>query len=479
MSEQTMTADALPASDANRLLLIKNTLVVALAGLLFGYDTGVISGSQMYFTEYFSLSPAQQGWAVGSALYGCLLGALMAGAATRHFGRKLTLIVSAILFVISAWGSGAAESLQPLAIYRLIGGLGVGMASMAAPMYIAEISPAALRGRMVSLYQLAVVIGFFVVFLASYYIGGGQTHGMSEAELAALHQQNLEQGWRWMLWSELPVAGAFLLLLLTVPESPRWLVMQNQSVKAEKILQQLNGAEQAQREMVEINRDLHVEEGASVWQQLRGPLKIALLVGVALSICQQITGINAILYYGADIFSNALGYGPEDALKQQLWLGAVNLLATFVAIYTVDAWGRKPLLVVGLIGMFIGLTTLALTLMTGTMGVVSLVGVLVFIGAFALSMGPVVWVMLSEIFPNQVRAQALSIAVAAQWLFNALVASAFPVVNGSALNTEMFSGALPYLVFAAFCLLTLWFVWQLVPETRGRSLEQMHQLWHK
>lgn len=477
MTEQIAIPE-IPA-EVNSLNVLKNTLVVALAGLLFGYDTGVISGSQMYFTEYFSLTPAEQGWAVGSALYGCLLGALMAGAATRRLGRKLTLIISAILFVVSAWGSGAAEALQPLAIYRLLGGVGVGMASMAAPMYIAEISPAHSRGRMVSLYQLAVVVGFFVVFVASYYIGGGQTQDLSETELAHLHDYNVAQGWRWMLWSELPVAAAFLLLLLTVPESPRWLVMKNRDAQALKILTQFNGAQEAERELGDIHRDLHLEQGVGVWQQLRGPLCMALIVGVTLSICQQITGINAILYYGADIFSNALGYGPEDALKQQLWLGGVNLLATFVAIYTVDKWGRKPLLVVGLLGMFIGLMVLAVTLMTGTMGVVSLMGVLVFIGAFALSMGPVVWVMLSEIFPNQVRAQALSIAVAAQWLFNALVASAFPVVNGSSLNAEQFHGALPYLIFAAFCLLTLWFVWKLVPETRGRSLEQMHQLWHK
>lgn len=461
-------------------LLIKNTSVVALAGLLFGYDTGVISGSQMYFTEYFSFTPAQQGWAVGSALYGCLLGALVAGFCTRKWGRKPTLLVSAVLFMLSAWGSGAAEGLQALAIYRLIGGLGVGMASMAAPMYIAEISPAYLRGRMVSLYQLAVVVGFFVVFLASYYIGGGHSTGLSGAALSELHQYNVEQGWRVMLWSELPVAVAFFLLLLTVPESPRWLVMVQRRQEAKQLLINISGNEVlASRELAAIEADTQHSGGIS-WAVLwRSPLRYALLVGVLLSVFQQVTGINAILYYGAEIFSKALGYGAEDALKQQLWLGAVNLAFTFVAIFTVDRWGRKPLLMYGVCGMMVGLLVLAATLMFNGMGVVSLLAVLTFIGAFALSMGPVVWVLLSEIFPNQVRAQCLSIAVAAQWLFNALVASSFPLINEHPINASVFHGALPYLIFAGFCLLTLIFVYRWVPETKGRSLEQMSALWDK
>ncbi|BFM12611.1 D-xylose transporter XylE [Simiduia litorea] len=463
--------------------LIKNTLVVALAGLLFGYDTGVISGSQMYFTEYFAFTPAEQGWAVGSALYGCLLGALVAGFCTKQWGRKLTLLASALLFVVSAFGSGAADNLTALALFRWIGGLGVGMASMAAPMYIAEISPAHLRGRMVSLYQLAVVIGFFVVFLASYLIGGGQTADLSAQQLDALHHYNVESGWRWMLWSELPIAVAFFLLLFSVPESPRWLVMAGRRTAAKAGLQKLCGNEVlAARELLAIEADIAGSKSLT-WRELftlcwqRGPLRYALMVGVLLSIFQQITGINAILYYGAEIFSNALGYGAEDALKQQLWLGAVNLVFTFVAIFTVDRLGRKPLLMLGTLGMMLGLLVLAATLLAERVGVISLVGVLTFIGAFALSMGPVVWVMLSEIFPNAVRAQCLSIAVAAQWLFNAFVAHSFPLINEHALNSTVFNGTLPYLLFAFFCLLTLLFVWRWVPETKGRSLEQMATLW--
>lgn len=480
MNDIVAPARVLPETAAPMGALIKHTLVVALAGFLFGYDTGVISGSQMYFTEFFQLSAGQQGWAVSSALYGCLAGALVAGSCTRRWGRKPTLLVSAVLFVISAWGSGAADSLQSLALFRLLGGVGVGMASMAAPMYIAEISPAAWRGRMVSLYQLAVVVGFFVVFLASYYIGGGQTESLNESARQALHEYNVHQGWRWMLWSELPVAAAFFALLLSVPESPRWLVMNQQRHKAKQLLIALSGNEvQANRELAEIDHEIATVKPVSWRALLTGPLKFALLVGVLLSVFQQVTGINAILYYGAEIFSSALGYGPSDALKQQLWLGGVNLVCTFVAIYAVDRWGRKPLLLMGVTGMTLGLLLLSYTLITGAIGVVSLLAILTFIGAFALSMGPVVWVLLSEIFPNQVRSQCLSLAVAAQWLFNALVANSFPLVNELPANGEVFSGSLPYLLFAGFCLLTLLFVWRWVPETKGRSLEAMAELWQR
>lgn len=458
-------------------VLIRNTLIVALAGLLFGYDTGVISGSQMYFTEHFSFSPAEQGWAVGSALYGCLLGALVSGFTTHRLGRRMALMVAALLFIVSAWGSGAAEGLASMAGFRLIGGVGVGLASMAAPMYIAEISPAAWRGRMVTLYQLAVVVGFFVVFLANYAIGGGDASLLSDAERALLHQHNLETGWRLMLWSELPVAAIFLGLLFFVPESPRWLAMRGQRAEAKAVLVSIAGDElAANRELTAVEADLAAapEQRLSLW---RGPLRLALLVGIGLSVFQQITGINAILYYGAEIFSQSLGYGPEDALKQQLWLGGVNLVCTFVAIAGIDRWGRRPLLLVGLLGMMLGLCVLAWTLLQGQVGGMSLMGVLVFIGAFALSMGPVVWVLLSEIFPNSIRAQALSIAVAAQWLFNALVAQAFPLINRAAINDTWFNGSLPYWLFAGFCLLGLLAALRWVPETKGKSLEQMQQIW--
>ena len=462
------------------LIVVKITFVAALGGLLFGYDTGVIAGSQLYFTEYFNLSATEQGWAVSSALYGCLFGAMAAGYLTRSLSRKYTLLLSAFLFSLSAWGSGVADSLNELVIYRIIGGLGVGMASMAAPMYIAEISPANQRGRMVSYYQLAVVVGFFVVFLATYFIGGGSTTGLSEQAIAQTHQYNVNTGWRVMLWSELLPALLFLVLLFFVPHSPRWLAIKGREEQSIAVLQTITGDKQkAQLEYEAIRRSLqHTQQQRFSAIFVKG-MGAVLTIGILLSVFQQITGINAILYYGAEIFSNALGYGPQDALKQQLWLGTVNLVFTFVAIYKVDSWGRKPLFLMGTFGMFLGLSVLGVTIYTQQMGIISLLAILLFIGSFAMSMGPVVWVMLAEIFPNRVRSAAMSIAVAAQWLFNAIVANSFPLVNSSGLNQQSFNGALPYAIFAFFCVVAMVFVWKFVPETKGKSLEEMERLWQK
>ncbi|MGI9285134.1 MAG: sugar porter family MFS transporter, partial [Pseudomonadales bacterium] len=377
-----------------------------------------------------------------------------------------------------AWGSGMADSLTELVVYRIVGGLGVGMASMAAPMYIAEIAPPKERGRMVSYYQLAVVIGFFVVFLATYFIGGGNTAGVSEEALERIHNYNVDRGWRVMFWSELLPAVSFFCLLFLVPHSPRWLMLKSRHEDAKKVLAKITeNAEEAAREFEEIVISLSDSQQHHSIKLFSKSMAFVLFLGVMLSIFQQITGINAILYYGAEIFANALGYGPEDALKQQLWLGAVNLVFTFIAIYKVDSWGRKPLFIIGTAGMFFGLAILGLTIYTQQMGVLSLLAILLFIGSFAMSMGPVVWVMLSEIFPNRIRSVAMSIAVAAQWLFNAIVANSFPVVNGSAINQEGFNGALPYFIFAFFCLVTMVFVWKLIPETKGKTLEEMEALW--
>lgn len=458
--------------------VLKNTAVVALGGLLFGYDTGVIGGSQLYFTEYFQLTASQQGWAVSSALYGCLVGAIVAGYLTKKISRKYTLILAAFLFTVSAWGSGLADSLDSLVIYRIIGGLGVGLASMASPMYIAEISPPKDRGRMVSLYQLAIVIGFFVVFVATYLIGGGNTADQSAAAIAQTHHHNVTEGWRIMLWSELFPATAFFILLFFVPHSPRWLMSKNRQQEARTVLATItNNTEEAEAELAEITASLSDKPQHKKITLFTKGVMFALFLGVSLSILQQVTGINAILYYGAEIFSNALGYGPEDALKQQLWLATVNLVFTFVAIFTVDSWGRKPLLITGSLGMFFGLSVLGATIYTQQMGVLSLIAILVFIASFALSMGPVVWVMLSEIFPNSIRNVAMSIAVATQWLFNAIVANTFPIVNNSAANQQLFNGALSYFIFAIFCLVTVVLVWRYVPETKGKTLEEMENLW--
>lgn len=462
---------------SNQRFVLGITAVATLGGLLFGYDTGVIGGSQLFFTEHFGFTEAEQGWAVSSALVGCFLGAIIAGFISATYSRKYALILAAVLFTLSAWGSGIPDSLSVLVLFRIIGGLGVGLASMTAPMYIAEIAPPKDRGRLVSFYQLAIVIGFFVVFLATYFIGGGNSNELSPEALAALQKYNVERGWRVMFWSELAPALGFFILLFFVPHSPRWLMMKNREVEAREVLSKIS--DDVEYELSAIKLSLNEEGSTEKVSIISSGLFKVLLIGMALSILQQVTGINAILYYGAEIFSNALGYGKEDALQQQVLLGAVNLIFTFVAIYQVDKWGRKPLLIVGTIGMMLGIATLGLTIYFDKLGIISLLGMLTFIGSFALSMGPVTWVMLSEIFPNKVRSSAMSIAVAVQWLFNAIVAQTFPMINGSTLNNVSFNGALPYFIFAALCLVTIIFVWKSVPETKGTTLEDMDEFWEK
>lgn len=464
-------------STTNNSSVIKVALIAAIGGFLFGFDTGVIGGTQLFFTEYLNLSAAEQGWAVSSALYGCFFGALVAGYLSDAISRKYTLILSAILFSISAWGSGVSDTLTTLVIYRIIGGIGIGFASMAAPMYIAEVSPAAQRGRMVSLYQLAIVLGFFAVFLATYYIGGGSASELTPEQASAIHQANLERGWRAMFWSELPVAFVFLLLLFFVPHSPRWLAMKGRKKEALQVLTKLSPHEAAESSYTLIEESLKQTKLSNLKGLMLSGLLMATFIGVMLSIFQQTSGINAILYYGAEIFSNALGYGPQDALKQQLWLGLVNLVFTFVAIFTVDKWGRKPLYLAGTLGMVVSLLVLGYTIQAQLLGVTSLIAILVFVGSFALSMGPIVWVLLSEMFPNNARSFCMSIAVGAQWLFNGVVANLFPVLNRNEFNQSEFNGALPYYVFAFFCAIALIFAWRMVPETKGKSLEEIEFLW--
>ena len=322
------------------------TIVITLGGLLFGYDTGVINGTQFYFSKYFELTGWLKGFIVSSALLGALLGAASAGIISKSIGRKKSLIISAILFAISAWGSGLPEilpeSMTLMVIFRILGGIAIGMASMNAPMYIAEIAPAKNRGTLVTYYQMAVVIGFFVVFLATYFIGTGLTE-----------QQNIDYGWRYMFWSELIPAGAFLVLLFMVPKSPRWLMIKGQEEEAKSVLVAIHGQELADKEFAEIKESIEQEgsiKKASIFQKSLFPIVI---IGTVLSVLQQFTGINAVLYYGADIFEQALGFGKEDILLQQILLATINLLFTFIAMFTVDKLGRKPLLIIGGFGMLI------------------------------------------------------------------------------------------------------------------------------
>jgi SP family xylose:H+ symportor-like MFS transporter len=292
------------------------------------------------------------------------------------------------------------------------------------------------------------------------------------------HSTRVSFGWRLMFWFEIVPALPFLFLLFFIPHSPRWLMLKHRNQQAQKVLNQLiDDKGSAQSEYKLIAQSLAEVKVPASKLLFRKGLGFALFLGVMLAIFQQATGIVAILIYSGEIFSQALGYDPQQALIPQLWVSLVNLVFTFVAIYTVDSWGRKPLLVVGVLGMLLGLLALALSVYMQQMGLVSLIGVLLFVGAYAMSMGPVVWVILAEIFPNNVRSLAMSIAIGAQCLTSALVTNGFPILHKSHLNAINFNGALPYFLFASVCIITILFVWKLVPETKGKTLEEMEQLW--
>lgn len=452
--------------------LILIAAVSALGGLLFGYDTGVINGAQFYLTEYFDLSDALKGWVVGSALLGCFIGAIIAGPLSIKIGRKWSLIISAIFFSLSAYGSGLPElfpqSVSMLVFFRILGGLGIGVASMNAPMYIAEIAPSNIRGRMVTYYQLAIVIGFFVVFLATYYIGKDLTV-----------EENIAFGWRQMFWSELIPSLLFLILLFFVPKSPRWLALRGNDDEALMVLKKINEDEKdALKEINLIKKSLNEDNDGIKVSYFSKAIFVIIAIGTVLSMLQQFTGINAVLYYGADIFEKALGFGKEDVLAQQILLAFVNLVFTFVAMFTVDKFGRKPLLYIGSIGMVVGFLLLGVSLQQESVGMVSLIGVLIFIASFALSMGPVVWVLLSEMFPNKIRSVAMSVAVAAQWAANYVVSQSFPVVMGSETNISApWNGSLPYFIFIAFILIIVFVTYKFIPETKGKSLEEIESFW--
>jgi SP family xylose:H+ symportor-like MFS transporter len=320
---------------------------------------------------------------------------------------------------------------------------------------------------MVTYYQLAIVIGFFVVFLATYFIG----NNLSEAD-------NIEFGWRRMFWSELIPSALFLILLFLVPKSPRWLALKGKDTEALSVLSKIHEEDKAEKELREIKASLN-EDNKTIKVNYFSKIILGIIViGTALSVLQQFTGINAVLYYGADIFEKALGFGKEDVLAQQILLAFVNLIFTFVAMFTVDKFGRKPLIYIGSIGMIVGFLLLGISLQQGAVGLVSLIGVLVFIASFALSMGPVVWVILSEMFPNKIRSVAMSVAVAAQWAANYVVSQSFPMVMGSDLNNgATWNGSLPYFIFIVFIIVIVFVTYKYIPETKGKSLEEIEDFW--
>lgn len=450
-------------NNKNYILFI--ALSAALGGLLFGYDTAVISGAIGNLTTYFKLTPIETGWAISSALVGCLIGAFFSDYLSNRYGRKATMLITAVLFILNSIGTALPTSFSMFVLFRIVGGIGVGIASMVVPMYIAEIAPPKRRGALVGNYQLAIVIGIVVVYFVNYFIA-----------LQGDANWNLQTGWRWMFGSEIIPSLLFLAFIFFIPESPRWLIQQGKTVKAISILHKINSAEEVKHMQNEIQQSAD-QTDQNQWNHLANPLfKKALLVGIGLSILQQLTGINAILYYAPEIFKS-LGSSADVSLLETSILGVVNLIFTLLAIRWVDKMGRKPLLYIGSIGMTIALAAVGFFIYFETMGSWVLPFLLLFMASFSISWGPIVWVLLAEIFPSKIRSLALAISVFIQWVANFVVTQVFPsLVENTWLKTQ-FHGAFPFLLFSLICLLSFVFVWKKIPETKNKSLEQMDQLW--
>lgn len=441
-------------------------IVAAWGGLLFGYDTAVISGSIGFLQTCFDLDPTWKGWTVSSALAGCILGVAVAGILSDWLGRKKVLIVSAVLFLTSAIGTALPRNLTEFIIFRIIGGIGVGAASMTSPMYIAEIAPARIRGQMVSVYQFAIIFGMLVVYLVNYFIAlqGDEAWGV-------------QMGWRWMFGSESLPAVLFLILLFFVPESPRWLTQQNRHGEALSILCRVGGRQRGKEELTAIKGTITRESG-SISQLFRPGMRIVLVIGVVLAVLQSATGIDAFLYYAPEMLKK-LGAGTDTALLETVVIGVTSLIFTTIAIWTVDRLGRKPLMIVGAAGMCVSLLLGGLATYYQQSDVLVLGLILGYVGCFALSVGPVTWVIISEIFPTRIRGRAMGIATLCLWLANWIVAQTFPMMNENKYLIEKFHHGFPYSIYGVMCGVTVLFVWFFVPETKGKTLEEIEMYWKK
>lgn len=434
------------------------TAVAALGGLLFGYDTAVISGAIGFLQTKFELTAAMKGWAASSAIIGCIFGAMVAGWASDKFGRKKVLILTAILFGVSAIGSAIPANLTQFAIYRFIGGLGIGAASMVSPLYITELAPAKIRGKLVSYYQLAIVLGILLIFFVNSII---QSSG-DEA-------WNVEYGWRYMMGSEILPALLFLIAMFFVPESPRWLTKEGRETEALAVLTSINGEAKGAEILREVKETLHEEKG-TLKELFAGRFRKAIFVGIVLAIFSQVQGINAIMYYAPEIFK-AVGTGTESAFQQTVIIGVINVLFTFVAINFVDKMGRKTLLLFGGAGMGLSLLMVGLAFQNGWTGYGLLIFILFYIACFAASYGPVTWVVISEIFPIKLRGVAMSVATFALWIAVYLVTQMFPIL------LEEAGPATTFWIFCGMSLLGFFFVWSQVPETKEKTLEEIEREW--
>ena len=464
------------------------TLIATLGGLLFGYDTAVINGAVDSLKVYFIdprftdlANPAQAntansllGFVVSSALIGCIIGGLMGGWVSTRIGRRRGLVIAALFFLISALGASAPEFpfapighggpgyMANFVFYRILGGIGVGLASMLSPMYIAEIAPPKVRGNLVAWNQFAIIFGMLVIYFVNF---GISKTGSGDVWLNSI-------GWRYMFLSGAIPATLFLILLFFVPETPRFLMLKGDESSARAVLGKLVTPEESEKEISEIRASLSEHHSGKLFSF--GVLLI--FIGIMLSVFQQFVGINVVLYYATDIFKG-MGLTTNVSLFQTIIVGAVNLIFTVVAILTVDHFGRRPLQIIGALVMAVSMLSLGTDFWLGGNGLLALICMLVYTAGFAVSWGPVTWVLLSEIFPNQIRGKAMAIAVAAQWIANYLVSWTFPILNNNPVLVQHFRHGFAYWIYGVMGILAAVFMWRLVPETKGRSLEQMEAIW--
>jgi sugar porter (SP) family MFS transporter len=451
----------------NTIYLWTIALVAAMGGLLFGYDWVVIGGARQFYEGYFYLTSEQLiGWANGCALIGCFVGSLLAGYAGERFGRRRVLLVAAILFAISSALTGWSYSFSAFVFWRIVGGTAIGLSSNISPLYIAEISPAAIRGRLVSLNQFAIVSGILLAQIANWQIARPVPGQISH--IAFLQSWNVQYGWRWMFCAVVVPAVVFTITSLFIPESPRWLLAKGKEASAFEVLTKIGGSSYALSEVANIKRTLHLEESMETsWREFRMPgiRKIA-LIGVALAVLQQWTGINILFNYAAEVYRSA-GYGENDIFLNIVITGTINLIFTVVAMLIVDRVGRRPMMLYGCIGIGLSHLLSGVAYRAGWHGQAVLLLTLSAIACYALTLAPVTWVLIAEIFPNRIRSQGVSLAVCALWLSSFALTYTFPWINRNLGSSGTFLG------YGGICIVGAIFVFLCVPETKGQTLEEI------